>query len=194
MRTFVALLVAVLFLSGCSRSDGQPSAEKTDQTDEPEKPETASKKSAARVGQDRFVERMSKLGNRIVCPSRWNEVDKGDTWLLQVPDNQTTITILSFTVAGTGSLAQFQEMVVGAVDKEGKLERSTWTAIKVGDVDATEMNLSDGVNSWRLVTLQSGACYHALILECPKLIMDLNADFYEKVLCTFKGISEVRQK
>lgn len=145
------------------------------------------------VNQDTFVEFKSQLGNTIVYPSQWTPKDKGDAFSLASPDGQAVINALTFTAEGTGTLAEFQDMMVSQIDGDGAIPK--WTDIDIGGITAQKRQLDsrdeDAESSWRVYVLQNGECYHAIFLNASTLVMDLNGGFYENVIRSFKGISTV---
>jgi hypothetical protein len=137
-----------------------------------------------------FVEFKSQLGNTIVHP-QWSAEDNGDAFSLTSPDGQAVINVLTFTVEGTGTLRDFQDMMVSQV--EGKWRDSDWTDVVIGGVNSKRRELissDENANSmWRVYVLQSGECYHAVFLNASSLVMEANGGFYDEVVSSFKGIS-----
>ncbi len=145
------------------------------------------------VKQDTFVEFKSQLGNTIVHPSEWLPGDTGDAFSLASPDGRAIINVLTFTVEGTGTLGEFQDMMVSQID--GDRRDSEWTDIDIGGINAKQRQLDstdeNGKSSWRVYVLQNDKCYHAIFLNASSLVMELNGGVYENVIRSFKGISSV---
>jgi hypothetical protein len=143
------------------------------------------------VKHDMFVEFESRCGNRIVHPSSWAVEDQGDSLQLTSPDGQVRITVLTFTVDGSGSFSDFQNLVVSSL--EGDWQDSSWTHVDINGIGAKKKCLSptdeSDSNAWLVYALQTGEYFHAILVRASPLVMELNGGFYEEVARSFKGCS-----
>jgi hypothetical protein len=143
--------------------------------------------------QDTFIELRSRIGNRITCPSEWSAEDEGAWWT--ITDGQAVLAIYTCTVEGSGSPAEFREMMASSLAKDPAQWRPIgWRTVDIGGVNADKGEIdpvdeeSDAAQAWRLYVLQIGRHYHALCLRASPMILTLNGGFYESVVRTFKGI------
>ncbi len=144
-------------------------------------------------GQDTFIKFQSQIGNTINYPSQWLTEDEGDTFRLWSPDGHAVISVATFTVAGSGSLEEFQETMVSSI--KGDWRRSEATTIDIDGKAALTLQLDpqdkNGESSWRVYVLRDGDFYHSLVLNASSLVMEVNGGFYEELIRTFKGISGI---
>lgn len=149
-------------------------------------------KGKSKVQSDSFVEFKSQLGNTIVILSQWkSEEDDGNVFRLTSPDGHATIHVHTFTVAGSGTLTQFQDVMLS--DFEGNWQDSDWSEVEIGEAVARKrvlMPVDDKQGmSWLIYVLRSGECYHAIFVNANPVAMELNSGFYDEVVRSFKGIS-----
>lgn len=174
----VIFLLIAMFISGCARSPDEGREENAMSSNDVEKVGT-------------YVEFKSELGNKLICPSTWEMEDDGEVFRVSVPNGQAVINVHTYSIKGSGTLAEFQELMVSSID--GDWESSAWAPIKIGDVKAQKRSLvskdPNAESAWRMYVMQQGDCYHAILLSAWTDILALNGDFYENVIKTFKGIS-----
>jgi hypothetical protein len=143
---------------------------------------------------EEFIEFRSELGNSIVVPSRWSAEDRGASFTITSEDGHAVISALTFAVKGSGSLDAFQDLMVSS-QCDGEWQDSPWADIEIGGVMARKrilLPVDDGTDSaWRVYALRNGECYHAILLNSSPIVMELNGDFYETLVQSFKGVSSV---
>ncbi len=175
----IAVSICAAFLTGCLSNSVTENDEGLTTDDE------------SAVKQDTFIEFKSQLGNTILHPSQWTVEDNGDLFTILSPDEQAVIRVLTFTVEGTGSMADFQETMVAGVSGDWKV--SEWTDIEIDGVTGQRAQMTptdESVeSSFRIYALRSGDCYHSIVVHASPLVMALNGEFYEKIVKSFKGIS-----
>jgi len=136
------------------------------------------------------VEFRSRLGHAIVLPKQFQAEDQGDTWLLTAPDGSGRITIVSFTVAGTGTTDEFREMLEKTIEKDGPFKESPWTPVRLANVDANTRAFFpvDGNKPWAflLYVIRSGDYYHAIVVRASPTALALNRGFYGDRIVTFR--------
>jgi hypothetical protein len=102
----------------------------------------------------------------------------------------------SFTQSeGSGSLDDFRQTITtGLLPKDAShWKDSPWTEIKLGETKASKRELipiPSADHEWRLYVVDGGKYYHAIVLNASSTAMSLNGDFYESIVCTFKGLRE----
>ena len=142
------------------------------------------------IKKDVIVQFQSRVGNRIRHPSQWSVEDKGDTFFLRSPDQQAMISGYTCTIEGSGSLADFQELVLSS--HSGDWEESQWADIEVGGIVAKKRYLTPrdekADSAWWIYVLTDGDYYHALRINASQRVMELNGGFYEQIVQTFKGL------
>lgn len=153
------------------------------------------KEDGSTVQQDKYVKFTSHLGNSFVAPSQWTTSDEGDTFSLKSPDGHAVIHAIVYTSEGSGSLDDFRQTIItGLLPKEAsRWKDSEWTAIKLGDVEASKRELipvPSEDHEWRLYVVDGGKYYHAIILNASTTAMSLNGEFYESIIRTFDGNRE----
>jgi hypothetical protein len=145
------------------------------------------------IGDDVFVQFTSQVGNRIVHPSQWTTEDNGDAFTLTSPDEQAVVSVLTFTVEGSGTLSEFQLTVVSGL--EGDWHDSEWTDIEIGGMSAKKRHLvsrdKNAETCWRVYVVRNGELYHAILLNASLLAMEINGEFYESFIQSFLGISSI---
>ncbi|HUG93065.1 MAG TPA: hypothetical protein VML55_19650 [Planctomycetaceae bacterium] len=146
-----------------------------------------------------MVEFRSHIGNTIVYPCFWAVEDNGNVFGLKSPDGHAVINVFTFTVAGSGSFEEFRDLMLSLAP--GDWEESPWVDVDFVDTTASKRHLlspdEDAAFSWegssyRLYAQQNGECYHAILLEARPIVMQLNGDFFEEFIRSFRGIAAVR--
>ena len=175
-------LILLLIVFGCSRGVN------------PENEVAVKQIHQSGIKTDTTTEFRSRIGNSIVLPSQWTAEDKGDTFILTSPDSYATINIFSFTVEGSGTIADFRELMVAQVPGEWK--ESEWEEVDFDGVPGQKRRLTsvdeNAEAAWCVYVLQTGQFYHALILRSWEAMMVLNGGFYEECIRSFKGVSETQ--
>jgi len=139
-----------------------------------------------------LVEFRSNLGNTILYPSHWIPNDNKTVFSISAPNGQATISCMSFTKEGSGSLVDFGRLILSELTG---LKESEWETFEIDANRAlkweSDVEDSDAESHWLIYVVECGDCYHALLVELIELIMMLNWKYYEKLIETFKGISEI---
>ena len=150
------------------------------------------------VSTERFVEVQGSTGT-LVAPEKWQLKDGGDHWSVTSPDGMAVINVMTFTVEGSGSLDDVAQMVAdNLTDPKPHWHDSDWTPLKVQGRSAIRRSLKPSDEAaqgeWVVIALREGDLYHVLSLNASDPAMELNGEFYESVMLTFKGISSPPKK
>ena len=154
---------------------------------------TTSKESPA-MEHDSFVEFESEIGNKLFAPAQWLTEGESTSWYLRSPDNNAAISVFTYTAEGSGSLDEFGDLIAkwSLPDGETDWQKSDWNSIALEHCTARVRQLVPVPDAsklrLRVYTAHTGRLYHALVLSVSEIAMDLNGEFYEGIVKTFRGI------
>lgn len=131
----------------------------------------------------------SRCGNTIVVPSLWGVEDEGDVLRLTSSDGHARITVLTFTVEGSVTFSEFQDLLLVGLD--GEWEDSVWTDVDINGNCAKKKCLyptdDDAPHAWNVYALRSGEYLHGVLVQAEPLVLRLNGGFYEELVRSFQG-------
>lgn len=137
-----------------------------------------------------YIELTSKAGNKLVCPDFWTSGDSGSNWSLG--DEQAGINIYTVIAEGSGSLEDFQKMVIDNIDALANCEPTEWTDIAnnnwSGKYCCYTPKKDTGEDVWQFLIVSTGKYYHAMMIQMPELVYTLNKGTYKNIAMSFTGI------
>lgn len=173
---FAGCFVALLTATSCKKT--------------PEKPaETTASTSTEAPPQDGRLH--SHFGSSIACPPDWKSTDRGDTWTLQSPDHQATISIWTLPAKGDETLQDFQKTMSDSINKEGAWKSSDWMPVQIGGVAGVKRTFDPQEGNSQLpcraYLLRTGPYYTAILVRASDDAMSANGDSYENIVQSFHG-------
>jgi hypothetical protein len=95
------------------------------------------------------------------------------------------------TAEGSGTLNEYGESMATTLlpKSASRWKDSNWSTIKFGDVEACRREriaVPEMESVWRIKVVEKGQYYHLILLNVSTVVLELNGEFYENVICTFE--------